>query len=307
MQCYQAIADIQDESKTNKTYSELVDAHYKLILTTGDKNQGAVEPKSLTKKLWVDAIEDSLLKREIDVAIHSGKDVPQNIEEGTKIIPLGKRSTPFDVFVGKSVNGKRRKFSDLQDSKIGTASLRRQLFIKNRFPSFDMIEHRGNVPTRISKLDRSNNLDGIILAGAALKRLNIDCEYETLSKDIIIPSALQGTLVAQIREDDSSTESLLHRISDKNTEIGFKVERKVSEYLESNCDSCVGIYCEIDSHQQLHLIVSAIDPLTKSEIIYKNSSNLAGLNVDSFIERVNNAQEVIKIRELISLHKLIKV
>lgn len=296
IQCYQAIADIQDISKVK--YGESVDSQFKVIITTGDKMQGTAGAESLTKTAWVDKIEEALLNKTINVAIHSGKDIPKDIAQGTKLIPIGKRNSPFDVFIGKLKDGKRIKFQDLQiGASIGTASLRRGLFLKKSNNSYNIVPHRGNVPTRISKLDESKNLDGIILAAAGINRLNMNCDYEELSYKNIVPSALQGTLVAQIREDDTETENLVNRMLDKETEICFNIERKISEYLGADCKSCVGIYAYIEN-TILKLIISAISPITmkKNELI--KEIELQKLDITMFLDEINNSlefKEIVKI------------
>jgi hydroxymethylbilane synthase len=243
-QCYQAIADIQDISKTK--YKESLDSSFNIIVTTGDAMQGTAGAQSLTKTAWVDKIEEALLNKTINLAIHSGKDIPKDIAKGTKLIPVGKRNIPFDVFVGKMKNGQRIKFSQLSsDANVGTASLRRELFLKEANLDFTIVPHRGNVPTRIKKLDASDTLDGIILAAAGIRRLNLGSDYDVLNQDILVPSALQGTLVAQIREDDSETQEIIRRVLDLDTETCFRIERSLSEALGADCKSCVGVYASI--------------------------------------------------------------
>nr|VFK66407.1 MAG: hydroxymethylbilane synthase [Candidatus Kentron sp. UNK]VFK73642.1 MAG: hydroxymethylbilane synthase [Candidatus Kentron sp. UNK] len=297
LQCYQVIAELQDVS--NKSYNELIDSEFKLILTTGDKKQETPEAGQLNKNAWIDKIEEALLNSVIDVAVHSGKDVPKNIAEGTKLIPIGKRSIPFDVFIGKSTNDGRVKFSSLESATIGTSSLRRQLFLRKFSESFDTVDHRGNVPTRISNLDKSSNLNGIILAAAGLMRLNVDIEYEELNQDVIVPSALQGTLVAQIREDDTHMESTLNRVVDDNTKLSFVIEREISEHLGANCNSCVGIYSFI-KESELHLVISAISPKDMRQVRLNKSEELSNIDVDRFLSEVKAEEKFEELRDIIA-------
>jgi hydroxymethylbilane synthase len=297
LQCYQAIADIQDISKT--AHKELIDAEYKLILTTGDEKQGTPEAGLLNKNAWIDKIEEALLNSSIDIAVHSGKDVPKNIAKGTTLIPIGKRNSPFDVFIGKNSQNGRIKFSSLEKATVGTSSLRRQLFLKKYSASFNMVEHRGNVPTRIKKLDESVTLDGIILAAAGLKRLNVDVEFEELNQGEIIPSALQGTLVAQIRKNDSRMESILTRVIDEDTKLSFTIERSISEYLGADCDSCVGIYSFIKG-DKLNLVVSAISPKDFRQVSFEKTANRLNIDVDKFLAEVREEEKFKQLQDIIA-------
>lgn len=297
LQCYQAIADIQDVSKN--TLDELIDAEYKLIITTGDAKQGTPEAGQLNKNAWIDKIEEALLDGSIDVAVHSGKDVPKNIASGTKLIAIGKRNIPFDVFIGKKSQNGRVRFSSLRNANIGTSSLRRQLFLKKHSESFNTQEHRGNVPTRIRKLDESDTLDGIILAAAGLRRLNVDVDYEQLNQDIIVPSALQGTLVAQIREDDERLESILSRVADNDTTLSFIIERDISERLGADCDSCVGIYAYIDD-VSLNLIISAISPKSFEQVTLTKKAPISNIDIGKFLTEVKLDTKFKELRDIIA-------
>lgn len=297
LQCYQAVADLQDISKTK--YNELIDSEFKIIVTTGDAMQGTPGAANLTKKAWIDKIEEALLDKSIDIAIHSGKDIPKDIADGTKLIPLGRRNSPFDVFVGRRKKNGRVKFSDLQEkSCIGTASLRRGLFLKEKYAAYEIIPHRGNVTTRIEKLDNSESLDGIILAAAGLNRLNIDCEYEELSHDVIVPSALQGTLVAQIRFEDQMTESIIKRVIHPETKTCFEVERELSEFLGADCKSCVGVYAYVENNT-FKLIVSAINPSSMEKIEFIKEVDLPEFEAKKFLEDTKSNSNFLKIAEIV--------
>ncbi len=297
LQCYQAIADIQDVSKTQ--YKQLLDSEFKLIVTTGDAKQGTQEAASLSKNAWIDKIEEALLDGSIDVAVHSGKDLPKDIAKGTVLIPLGKRNSPFDVFIGKKHEGKRLRFKQLgANARIGTASLRRQLFLKQQNPSCEMVEHRGNVPTRIQKLDDSNTLDGIILAAAGVNRLGLKVDYDILEHDIIVPSALQGTLVAQIRDDNKAMASLLGRVMDADTATCFELERQLSEYLGADCKSCIGIYAYIEK-EQLILNVAAINPHSLEKRHFSTEILTKDLDMNAFLAQLKKDSQFVDLIKII--------
>ncbi len=298
MQCYQAIADIQDISKVK--YKESIDSSFNIIVTTGDAMQGTVGAQSLTKTAWVDKIEEALLSKTINLAIHSGKDIPKDIAKGTKLIPVGKRNIPFDVFVGKMKDGRRIKFSQLnKDANVGTASLRREMFLREANPEFTITPHRGNVPTRIKKLDASDKLDGIILAAAGIKRLNLSSDFDILNQDILVPSALQGTLVAQIREDDNETQEIIQRVLDVDTQTCFAIERSLSEALGADCKSCVGIYASIKD-EKLKLIISAIDPATVVKYDFVREINLDKLDIEAFVKEIKSNKEFLNISKIVT-------
>ena len=145
----------------------------KVIKTEGDRRQGTPLAAQSDKKDWIVDPERALLAGEIDMAVHSGKDVPGELEQGTVIRSILKRATPYDAFVGKiQPHGGRLPFAELSHGAIvGTASLRRKASIRSFRGDVVLRDHRGNVPTRIKKLDDSPDLSGIIVAAAGLERL----------------------------------------------------------------------------------------------------------------------------------------
>jgi hydroxymethylbilane synthase len=188
-----------------------------------------------------------LLAGEIDLAVHSGKDVPAEIEHGTAVHSILKRANPFDVFIGKrQPNGARIAFADLpQGAIIGTASLRRRASLSSYRSDFILRDHRGNVPTRLQKLDASPDLSGIVLAAAGLERLALpDVACEILDRSIMLPSMNQGALAAQVRSADDRVAQLIASISDRHTAAEFAAERAVSEVLGGDCHSAISIFAE---------------------------------------------------------------
>jgi len=229
------------------------------IKTLGDRKQGTAAAGVSDKKEWVIDLEIALLENKIDLAIHSGKDVPAELEAGTSLLPVLKRENPFDVFIGKKISGNDRlSFSDLeQASTVGTASLRRKSALLRLRPDIRVVDHRGNVPTRIRKLDESSELSGIVLAAAGILRLGIsDLEYEVLSLNQMIPGVNQGILAAQFREQDSGIRSVIEKISDPDTYAAFWAERRCVELLEGDCNSAIGIFARVDGENlELNAVV----------------------------------------------------
>jgi len=224
----------------------------KVIQTLGDRKQGTAAAQQSDKKDWVIDLERALLNHEIDLAVHSGKDVPANIEAGTEIFPILKRANSSDVFIGKKKpDGTRVKFAELPSGAVvGTASLRRQSALKFYRSDLKVVEHRGNVPTRIQKLEESTTLSGIVLASAGLERLGLqEVAWEEIPKAIMLPAMNQGTLVAQTRRDDTRVAAISSALGDHETEAAYTAERACSEVLGGDCHSAISIYaaCSADS------------------------------------------------------------
>jgi hydroxymethylbilane synthase len=219
----------------------------RVIRTEGDRKQDtALEPQS-DKKDWIIDLERALLAKEIDLAVHSGKDVPAETERGTEVRSILKRATPYDVFIGKrQANGARIAFSNLpRGAIIGTASLRRRASLVAYRGDFIVRDHRGNVPTRLRKLDDSADLSGIVLAAAGLERLGLtDISYEILDGAVMLPSMNQGILVAQIRDNDSRIRALVESVVEREATAEFAAERAVSEVLGGDCHSAISIFAQ---------------------------------------------------------------
>lgn len=218
-----------------------------IIKTEGDRKQGTPLAAQSDKKDWIIDLERALLAGEIDLAIHSGKDVPGEIESGTEIHSILKRATPYDAFVGKrQANGERLTFANLPHGAIvGTASLRRKASLRAYRDDIELRDHRGNVPTRVKKLDESPDLSGIILAAAGLERLGLpDLQYEILGRDIMLPAMNQGALAAQVRVDDERVLRIVSAIADPATAAEFVAERAVAEILGGDCHSAISIFAE---------------------------------------------------------------
>jgi hydroxymethylbilane synthase len=240
-------------AQTELVKSALVAAHpglsvnVTIIKTEGDRKQGTPQAAQSDKKDWIIDLERALLAGEIDLAVHSGKDVPAEIEQGTEIRSILKRANPFDVFIGKrQATGARIAFADLpQGAIIGTASLRRRASLVSYRSDLVLRDHRGNVPTRLQKLDDSPDLSGIVLAAAGLERLALpDVTYETLDRSIMLPAMNQGALAAQIRSTDEAVSQLIAAITDRHTAAEFAAERAVSEVLGGDCHSAISIFAE---------------------------------------------------------------
>lgn len=256
------------------------------INTQGDKKQGLEAAKFGDKKDWVYELEQALIKNEIDIAVHSAKDVPGVVEPELARLPVLERESPFDIFIGKKLSdGKRIKFSKIsKDATIGTSSIRRRSSLLNYNPDFNIVDHRGNVNTRISKLDGSNDLSGIILAEAGVKRISAlkSTEYEVIDPKIMLPAMNQGILCAEFRKDDLDIKELILKLSSDVLKAIFITERELAYKLEGDCRSAIGSYAEVnDSKITLHAKV--LHPLG---LEYESSSVSA--DVKDYLQVIDN-------------------
>ncbi|MCH9753907.1 MAG: hydroxymethylbilane synthase [Alphaproteobacteria bacterium] len=216
------------------------------ITTTGDKEKIADLSKIGGKALFLKEIEEALLSQEVDIAVHSLKDVPFVIPNSLKIAAVLKREDVRDVFISK--DGKTIK-DQKQGAVIGTSSMRRAVQILNIRPDLQVVPFRGNIDSRIRKVVEGE-VDGTILALAGLKRTNLYNEnYEILDVDKMIPAVGQGAICIECSEDNKTLLSLLEKINHKETEILVSAERGFLETIEGNCRTPMGAFAEFSGHQ----------------------------------------------------------
>jgi hydroxymethylbilane synthase len=213
------------------------------IKTKGDKIVDAPLSKVGGKGLFVKEIEDALLNKAVDLAVHSMKDVPALLQKGLKICVYPKREDPRDALVSKHF----RTIEALpQGASVGTSSLRRSAQLLHMRPDFQIIPLRGNVDTRLRKLD-SGDLHAIILAAAGLRRLGLtDRITNLLSPDSVLPAIGQGVLGLESREDDPKTEHLVSFLNDPETELAARAERAFLKALEGGCQVPLAGYARVE-------------------------------------------------------------
>lgn len=194
------------------------------------------------KGLFVKEIEDDLLRGEIDMAVHSMKDMPTEIEEGLSLGAVVRREDPRDVFIS---NGTIR-FSDLRAGmRIGTNSLRRKAQILHFNKDIDVVPLRGNVDTRIRKMGELS-LDGIVLAYAGVKRMGLEDRInEILPLETMVPSSGQGAIAVETRDESESLE-LVNILNDQNTFQEVSIERKLQARIGGSCQVPLGIHAAIE-------------------------------------------------------------
>jgi len=214
----------------------------KRIQTSGDKIQDVPLAKIGGKGLFVKEIEEALLRREIDLAVHSMKDVPSVLPEGLKIICVPEREDPRDALIARDGYSLEKL---PVGARVGTSSLRRQAQLLHVRPDLEIAVLRGNVDTRLRKV-RENHFDAIILAASGLKRLGWDQEVtEYLSVDVSLPAIGQGSLGLEGREEDRFVQDLVARFEHRPTRIAVTAERALLTRLEGGCQVPIAGYATL--------------------------------------------------------------
>ena len=214
------------------------------IVTEGDQNQKDRLSEIGGKGLFSKKIEEELLNKKIDLAVHALKDMPSEETAGLITNCFLKRNPPEEILITKD----NKKFRELNsDSIIGTSSFRREFQLRRIRNDLNYKTIRGNVDTRISKLN-NNDYDSVILSKAGIKSLKLDhLISEEFSTEKIIPSAGQGIVSIQCRNEDEDMINLLSKINDKVTSISALAERKVLGILEGDCHTAVGVFSKVNN------------------------------------------------------------
>ena len=219
------------------------------FVTQGDKILDTPLAKIGGKGLFVKELEAALLDGRADLAVHSMKDVPMHLPEGLELAVICEREDPFDAFVSNQY----AKFEDLpQGAKLGTSSLRRKCQVLKQRPDLEVIDLRGNVGTRLSKLD-AGQYDAIILASSGLKRLGLQERIcHTLDATVSLPAVGQGALGLECRANDQEVLDLIMPLMHYDTNVCVRAERAFNAYLEGGCQVPIAGYATLDG-QTIHL------------------------------------------------------
>ncbi len=220
------------------------DVELVLITTSGDKMLDVPLAKVGGKGLFVKEIEEALLRKEIDLAVHSLKDVPMVLPEGLTLGAITERENPFDVLISRD----GRRFQDLPEgARIGTSSLRRQVQIKRRRKDLCTSLLRGNVDTRVRKLDEGM-YDAIVLAYAGVKRMGFEDRIVQVLDDFI-PAVGQGSLAIEAREEDERVLKIVSALDHKPSRVRAMCERSFLGELQGGCQVPIGAYSWIGDDQ----------------------------------------------------------
>ena len=227
------------------------------MVTKGDVILDSPLAKIGGKGLFVKELENALLNKEADIAVHSMKDVPMQFPEGLGLAVICQREDPRDAFVSHAY----RTFAELpQGAVVGTSSLRRQCQLKALRPDLDIRSLRGNVGTRLSKLD-NGDYDAIILASAGLIRLGLaDRIASFIDVEQSLPAAGQGAVGIECRTDDMQVQALLAPLADAETTYCVRAERAMNNHLQGGCQVPIGGYAVLQQGQlYLRALVGDID------------------------------------------------
>jgi hydroxymethylbilane synthase len=253
----------------------------KIITTKGDAIQHLSFDKIEGKGFFTKELEDALLNGEIDMAVHSMKDLPTSQPEGLKIAAVSYRDLPEDWLIIRKEALETGKILSLKASPIvGTSSARRKAQLRSIRPDTEIRDIRGNVPTRLEKL-RRGDFDAILLAAAGLNRLQIDLsDFFVLkfSPREFVPAPAQGVLALQIREEDRLLYSQLRQLHNPETLNCTNVERKVLKLYQGGCHLPLGVYCERDNLGNYHVwAIQAEEWDAPLRRVQMSSSTRAGL------------------------------
>lgn len=249
----------------------LLDAHYDLnVEIVGMTTKGDVLlDRSLSteggKGLFLKELEVSLLNQETDIAVHSMKDVPAELPRGLEIPVVCTREDPRDAFVS---NHFQNLYALPPGARIGTSSLRRITQLQSAFPELEFLPLRGNVNTRLSKLD-ADEYDAIILAAAGLIRLDLgDRISQFITPELCLPAVGQGIVGIECRSDDDSTKALLRPLHDQEAELVLTAERAMNAKLEGGCQAPIAGFAETSKGKlRMRGMVAATD---SQEMVFSN-------------------------------------
>jgi hydroxymethylbilane synthase len=226
----------------------------RVIATQGD-NARLLEPQAGRKGLFTAGIERALVAREIDLAVHSAKDLPSEMNPDAEIAAVLPRAPVDDVLVSKQPRG----FTSLpHGAVVATGSVRRKRQLLWKRADFKVIDLRGNVPTRLRKL-ANNDWEAIVLAFAGLERLGLSPDLgeisfngsqffvEILPREIFLPAGGQGIIAIQVRVNDRSTKAITDLVNDRETLLCLRAEREFLRLLQGDCNCPVGVLATINN------------------------------------------------------------
>ena len=263
----------------------------KIISTAGDRSQQYETSfdKLEGKGFFTKELEESLLNKSIDLAVHSHKDLPTVSPDGLMIAGVSKREDPSDILI---INDKaaddKLKFGLKKNAIVGTSSARRKSQLLAFRPDLQVKDLRGNVPTRINKL-REGGYDAILIATAGIERLEIELDeftVEKLNPEVFVPAPAQGVLAWQTREDDNELLDIIDTISDLDVLIKINIERQLLNMFDGGCHLPFGAYCdtEMDDEDRLRfkVWVSIADEWDKQPKQFYFDT----LDTDGFVDRM---------------------
>ncbi len=230
---------VRAELAKRGTAAELV-----IIRTSGDRDRESSLRLIGGKGVFTKELEDALLDRRIDLAVHSMKDMPTRLPPALRIAAICEREDVRDALVSRNAI----KLDQLpRGARIGTSSLRRQAQLRHYRRDLEMVDMRGNVDTRLAKLARGD-YDAIVLAKAGLERLGrADQITQILPPDLCLPAAGQGAIGIEIRDEDGEISAAVRQLNHPESQVAVEAERALLAGLESGCQVPIGAWCRIES------------------------------------------------------------
>ncbi len=213
------------------------------IKTKGDIDRTTPLYKMREKGVFEKEINLALLRGEIDVAVHSAKDVPTSVPGEIVLAAVPPRKPPYDAFISM-------KYDDVRDlpkgAKVGTSSLRRLSFMKYLRRDVEVVPVRGNVDTKLRKLE-AGSYDALIVAEAGLKRLGVDnTSYRRLDPEVFVPPAGQGALAVFAREDDDEVLNMLKAVDDPKSRFELLLEKRIVQEVNAGCRTPIGVMASLE-------------------------------------------------------------
>lgn len=234
-----------------------VDCKINSMTSSGDTVSQKAFKEHGGKGLFLKELEESLLKEKSDIAVHSLKDVPAIIDRKFKIITISKREIASDVLISDD-------YASLEEmpknSVIGTSSPRRAAILRNISQDFKIVDIRGNIHTRLTKMS-DKNLDGIILAAAGLHRMGLQNKIKQyLPLETFTPSAGQGILCIELLRNEKKIEKILEKLSVKDVQDCADIERQFVEIIDGDCMSPIGVHARIEKNKVIiNAYISTVD------------------------------------------------
>lgn len=262
-----------------------------VITTTGDRNRREAIGQIGGKEIFVKEIEEALLEGTIDLAVHSMKDLPAILPPGLRLAYAPPREDPRDILVFRQVEA----WDQLPaHARIGTGSGRRACQLKALLPEAEIVMIRGNIETRIQKLE-TENLDAVVLAAAALHRLDLQPGHvQLLPVETMIPSPAQGILGVEMRAEDGDLYRALRPLNDPVAEEQGRLERQYLLAVGGSCTLPVGAYAEIageNVHLRALLGHEGADQAVRGELTGQVGQDLGQALADQLMTRLGSSEE----------------
>ncbi|MBK8700225.1 MAG: hydroxymethylbilane synthase [Saprospiraceae bacterium] len=266
-----------------------LEAEIIIIQTKGDKITDLSFDKIEGKGFFTKELEDALLRNEIDVAVHSMKDLPTSSPEGLSLAAVSYREDARDcLLISNAAFSPMETLKIKSNAVIGTSSVRRKSQLSFLKPDCRIADLRGNVPTRIRKLSEGN-YDAIVLAKAGLLRLALDLSHITmvdLHPSEFVPAPAQGVLAYQCRTEDLGLRKKLSKIHNAEVAECTNVERKVLQLMEGGCHIPLGVYCIKDELGNFHVHASYAADLSSPLIKVRKSQSTTHMLAESIVEEL---------------------